>query len=211
MKLHDVEIDERDLTTFCRANAIRELLFFGSITRDDFRPDSDVDVIVNFEPGRTPDLFTFAGLQLELTQMLGRQVHLHTDGMIHERRRRSGALRLPHMPPERHDISGADIDRLEHILEAACDLGAFVQGRRRDELDSDPMLRRAILHAILVIGEAAARTSAQARALLPALEWGKIVATRNILVHVYGASTTTLFGSSRRNGRLNSWPRYAPC
>jgi uncharacterized protein with HEPN domain len=47
------------------------------------------------------------------------------------------------------------------------------------------MLRRAILHAVLVIGEAAARTSPQARSLLPQLEWGKIVATRNILVHVY--------------------------
>jgi predicted nucleotidyltransferase len=94
MKLHDVEIDERKLTEFCQKNAIRELLFFGSIARDDFRPDSDIDVIVNFEPGRTPDLFTFAGLQLELGQMLGRQVHLHTDEMIHpylRRRIRGGA------------------------------------------------------------------------------------------------------------------------
>lgn len=96
MKLHDVEINDRDLTAFCRKNAIRELLFFGSITRGDFRPDSDIDVIVNFEPDRTPDLFTFAGLQLELSQMLGRQVHLHTDDMIHPylRKRIRGGARV---------------------------------------------------------------------------------------------------------------------
>jgi predicted nucleotidyltransferase len=95
MKLHDVEIDERELAAFCRRNAIRELLFFGSVTRNDFGPASDVDVIVNFQAGRTPDLFTFAGLQLELSEMLGREVHLHTDAMIHERHRsaiRSAAI-----------------------------------------------------------------------------------------------------------------------
>lgn len=83
MKLHDVDIDDRELTAFCQKNAIRELLFFGSITRDDFRPDSDIDVIVDFEAGRMPDLMELAGLQLELSRLLGRQVHLHTHDMIH--------------------------------------------------------------------------------------------------------------------------------
>lgn len=82
MKLHGIEIDDARLGDFCRRHNIRELLFFGSVTREDFRPDSDLDVIVNFLPGLKPSLLVFGGIQMDLTALLGRQVHLHTDQMI---------------------------------------------------------------------------------------------------------------------------------
>ena len=65
---------------FCRANGIRKLSIFGSALRPDFGPESDVDVLVEFEPGRAPGLFRMAGMELELTRMLGRKVDLRTPG-----------------------------------------------------------------------------------------------------------------------------------
>ena len=69
--------DARSLVEFCRRNYINRLALFGSAIRDDFRPDSDVDVLVEFEPGHVPGLAFFA-LQDELAAMFGRVVDLHT-------------------------------------------------------------------------------------------------------------------------------------
>jgi len=49
---HNIEIPQERLAEFCRRNHIRRLSLFGSILRDDFRPDSDVDFLVEFEPGK---------------------------------------------------------------------------------------------------------------------------------------------------------------
>ncbi len=72
-----IQLDRDQIAAFCRRHGIRRLSLFGSVLRDDFRPDSDVDVLVEFEPGRVPG-FAFFALQDELTQMLGRTVDLHT-------------------------------------------------------------------------------------------------------------------------------------
>jgi hypothetical protein len=68
---------------FCRSNHIRKLSFFGSVLREDFGPDSDVDVLVEFEPGFTPGL-RFFELQYELSEILGREVELSTPGFLSE-------------------------------------------------------------------------------------------------------------------------------
>ncbi len=87
MKLHELEINDAELRDYCVSHGIRELLLFGSVTRSDFSPESDVDVIVRFEMGRKPDLWNFAGMQSELSRLFGRPVHLHTEEMIEERLR----------------------------------------------------------------------------------------------------------------------------
>jgi uncharacterized protein len=66
-----------EIARFCRRNRIRRLALFGSVLRDDFGADSDVDVLVEFEPGHTPG-FGFIDLQDQLTEMLGRTVDLNT-------------------------------------------------------------------------------------------------------------------------------------
>jgi predicted nucleotidyltransferase len=66
------------IARFCRERGIRRLAFFGSVIRDDFTPASDVDLLVEFEPGRLPSLFKLVGYQNELSDMLGRTVDLHT-------------------------------------------------------------------------------------------------------------------------------------
>lgn len=74
-----LDIDRDRLAAFCRAHGIVRLSFFGSVLRpEDFRPDSDVDVIVEFAPDRVPGLIRFAGMQRELSAMLGRTVDMTT-------------------------------------------------------------------------------------------------------------------------------------
>lgn len=73
-----ITMDEERVHEFCRRNHIIRLAFFGSVLRDDFRPDSDVDVLVEFEPGREPGLIALAGMEEELSAVLGRQADLRT-------------------------------------------------------------------------------------------------------------------------------------
>ena len=70
-------IDRQQIAAFCRKHHIRKLALFGSVLREDFRPDSDVDILVEFEEGHVPG-FSFFSLQLELSEILGRKVDLHT-------------------------------------------------------------------------------------------------------------------------------------
>jgi len=73
-----IPVPHEAIAEFCRRHGIRRLAFFGSVTRDDFTPQSDVDVLVEFQPGRIPGLITFAGYQNELSDLVGRHVDMHT-------------------------------------------------------------------------------------------------------------------------------------
>ena len=76
-----IPVDQQRIAEFCRRHHIRRLSFFGSVLRDDFRPDSDVDVLVEFEPGYVPGL-AFFGMEEELSQILGRHVDLNTPQFV---------------------------------------------------------------------------------------------------------------------------------
>lgn len=89
------------------------------------------------------------------------------------------------MPRKRKGSSFEDRVRIEHMLEAACDIAAYVKGRRREDLNTDSMLLRALTNAVQQIGEAAANVSDEGRARVAGLPWGQIVAMRHVLVHVY--------------------------
>lgn len=72
-------VDQERLAAFCRQNHIERLAFFGSVLRAEFRPDSDVDVLVEFDPVHVPGLFGIARMERELSAILGgRQVDLRT-------------------------------------------------------------------------------------------------------------------------------------
>jgi uncharacterized protein len=71
-------IPAASLRAFCERHAIRRLGFFGSVVRDEATPESDLDVLVEFEPGKTPGFFGFAAIQLELGGLLGRSIDLRT-------------------------------------------------------------------------------------------------------------------------------------
>lgn len=74
-----VSISSHSLAVFCREHGIRRLSVFSSALREDFGPESDVDVLVEFEPDRTPGLFGIAHMELELSRLFsGRKVDLRT-------------------------------------------------------------------------------------------------------------------------------------
>src|SRR5690349_9683841 len=76
-----INLNKKHLTDFCKQNHIRRLAFFGSVLRDDFRPESDIDVLIEFEDGYTPG-FAFFRLENELSALLGRRVDLNTPKFI---------------------------------------------------------------------------------------------------------------------------------
>lgn len=77
MKL-PIEFGQQELTAFCRRSHITRLSVFGSALRDDFGPRSDVDVLVEFEPGAVVTLLDMARMEIELSEMIDRQVDLRT-------------------------------------------------------------------------------------------------------------------------------------
>lgn len=76
-----IQMDKTKIAEFCRRHHIRRLALFGSVLRDDFRPNSDVDVLVEFEPGHVPG-WEFFSFQEELSRLLGRKVDLNTPGFL---------------------------------------------------------------------------------------------------------------------------------
>ena len=72
-----IDIPREKIAEFCQRNRVRRMALFGSVIRDDFRPESDVDVLVEFEPGYAAG-FIFFQMRRELTAMLGREVDMHT-------------------------------------------------------------------------------------------------------------------------------------
>jgi hypothetical protein len=73
------------IADFCRRNRIRRLCVFGSALRDDFGPDSDVDVLVEFEPDAAVGYIRLAALEHELGEVLGRKVDMNTANGLHGR------------------------------------------------------------------------------------------------------------------------------
>lgn len=76
-----LQVPRAALDAFCRKHGVRRLAFFGSVLRDDFGPDSDVDVLVEFLPGQRVGL-AFFSMQEELSELLGRRVDLNTPAFL---------------------------------------------------------------------------------------------------------------------------------
>ena len=82
MTYHGIDIPKDKIAAFCKKHGIRRLSLFGSILRDDFGPDSDIDVLVEFEPGARRGLMRLAGMEIELSKLLGRRVEVNTAGLL---------------------------------------------------------------------------------------------------------------------------------
>ena len=78
-----IAIRASEMAAFCERHHIRRLALFGSVLRDDFRPDSDVDVLVEFEPDARVGLIRMAGMERELSELLGREVDLREPAELH--------------------------------------------------------------------------------------------------------------------------------
>ena len=82
-------------------------------------------------------------------------------------------------------MSPDDRWRIQHMIEAAEQALAFIEGRERVDLDRDQMLQLALMRAVEIVGEAATQVSEAGRAELPAIPWPQVIGMRNRLVHAY--------------------------
>ena len=87
--MNGVHFPDDEIAAFCLRHGVSRLSLFGSILREPtpeggygFRPSSDIDILVEFPPGRVPSLLGFAGMQIEISELLGREVQLCTPAML---------------------------------------------------------------------------------------------------------------------------------
>ena len=73
-----IQLNSEQIAAFCGRHHIRRLSLFGSVLREDFRPESDVDFLVEFEAGHVPGYLALAGMEIELGEIIGREVDLRT-------------------------------------------------------------------------------------------------------------------------------------
>ncbi len=76
IRVSQIELDETRLASVCRNYGVRELSVFGSAASGNMLSDSDVDILVEFQPAAKIGLIEFAGLMLDLTELVGRKVDL---------------------------------------------------------------------------------------------------------------------------------------
>ena len=79
-----IDIDKERLAEFCAEHHIARLSLFGSILTERFGPESDVDVLVEFSPEHIPGLFALAGMEMELSEHLGRKADMRTPNDLSE-------------------------------------------------------------------------------------------------------------------------------
>ncbi len=86
---HLIALPPATLAEYCRRHHVTRLSLFGSVLRDDFGPQSDIDLLVEFEPGHVPGLIGLGTMKLELSRLFGgRTVDLHTPGSLNAQFRR---------------------------------------------------------------------------------------------------------------------------
>lgn len=151
------------IADFCRRNGVARLSLFGSVLREDFAPESDLDVLIEFLPGRAPGFFGFAGLKLELSEILERDVDLRTPADLSKYFRNEDISRgPPHscrvvdpaVPMTAFAFSTFSTRRVITHLGVP-----FVATRSRADLDNDPLLAQALMRArsVFFIGLPSAR------------------------------------------------------
>jgi predicted nucleotidyltransferase len=77
-----IELDPAAIEAFCQRHQIAKLSLFGSVLRDDFDDESDVDVLIELEPGAAVNLWTLAGVRGDLVDLLGREVDVTTPTLL---------------------------------------------------------------------------------------------------------------------------------
>ncbi len=179
-----IAIPQDKIADFCQRWHVAELALFGSVLRDDFRPDSDVDILITFAPEHSSGLLGFVRMKYELEDIFGRDVDLLTKKSIedsHNWIRRQNILGTAQVifPMYRDEASLLD------IVKAARNILGFAQGMGKNDLSADIQTQSAILYQIIVVGEATKRLSSDFRSQHPEVLWKDIAGMRDVVVHQY--------------------------
>ncbi|MHB8646554.1 MAG: HepT-like ribonuclease domain-containing protein, partial [Thermomicrobiales bacterium] len=183
-----IHASPEQIAAFCRARHIRWLALFGSVLRDDFRDDSDIDVLYALEPGKKIDHFPAAEA---LSRLLGGHEadFIRIENLKWRIRDRvyADTETLYGDPPEEviharairslHSDSTVKDENLYigDMLDKARQTQRIVSGRTRDMYDSDELFQLAVLHLVQTIGEAATHVSRTTRDLHPGIPWSEVI------------------------------------
>jgi uncharacterized protein with HEPN domain/predicted nucleotidyltransferase len=185
-----------------RAHGVTRLAVFGSTARNEARADSDVDVLVDIDWRRRFSLFDWAGLELTLRDLLGREVEVAMrqslkpfvkDAILAEAvevfpdlGRRSNEDERIGMPAHKAR------QHLQDIIDAIAEIEAFLAGKSYNDYLSSALLRRGVERDIEIISEASRRIPADLIARHPQIPWHQIAAIGNILRHAYRAVDSSI-------------------
>ena len=183
------------IRAYCKQRPIKRLSLFGSALRDDFGPDSDIDMLIEYAPEAKIDAYAILRQQADLCELIGRPVDLGTPQSLNPYIRDE----VIESAEPLYDVNGVypirskpmpkkpDKDRLRllDMHDAAEKARRYAAGRTRDDIEDYEILGSALVREVVVIGEAANHVSEETRALAPQIDWGDIVGMRNNLVHAY--------------------------
>jgi uncharacterized protein with HEPN domain/predicted nucleotidyltransferase len=190
-----IDIDRDAVAEFCQRHHIQKLALFGSVLRADFRADSDVDVLVAFDPEHRPGDRGLSAIESELTPLLGgHRPDLSTfDRLNRHIRGRVLAVAEPLYGELERPMTRDQGDRppkddtlyLHHMRDNAAEAMDIAAGKTRQAFDADRILRLALTRVVQNIGEAATQVYAPTRDAHPEIDWKDIIGTRHRLVHGY--------------------------
>ena len=183
------------IRAYCRERPIKRLLLFGSALRDDFSPESDIDLLVEYAPEADMGGLDVVRQQTEFSELIGRPVDLGTPQSLSPYIRQE----VIESAEPIYDVDGIDPNwskpmpkkpdrdrlRLLDMRDAAIDAMNIAGGHTRADVENNRTLQLALVKAIEIMGEAAHHVSKDTRALAPDIDWGDIVGMRNRLVHGY--------------------------
>jgi uncharacterized protein with HEPN domain/predicted nucleotidyltransferase len=172
-----IDLPKEEIAEFCKKWGVSEFSFFGSVLTDDFRPDSDIDVLVAFEEDSKHTLFDLVHMEDELKQMFGREVDLLTRRGVEQSRNyiRRKSILSPLGQPISHDMA-----YLLDILLAAKDARDFTAGLDKAAFLSDRKCQYAVTYCLEVIGEAVKRLSDDSQRKYQDIPWSAIEQVRDL-------------------------------
>ncbi|MGB3790221.1 MAG: HepT-like ribonuclease domain-containing protein [Phormidesmis sp.] len=187
------------IETFCQQWNIQELALFGSVVRDDFNSNSDIDVLIELEPTANIGLFDIVRMKAELSALFNRPVDLTQKRLIKNPFSRPEILKTYRViyPAETANFTGLitantlmtenvrDNASLFDMVKAMQAIGRFVPGRTFEDYLTDEMFQGAIERKLEILGEAANRISSSFQSKHPEIDWGEIVGLRNVIIHQY--------------------------
>ena len=172
-----IDLPKEEIAKFCKKWGVSEFSFFGSVLTDDFRPDSDIDVLVTFEEDLKHTLFDLVHMGDELKKMFGREVDLLTRRGVEQSRnyiRRKSILSPLEQPMSR------DMAYLLDILLAAKDARDFTAGLDKAAFLSDRKCQYAVTYCLEVIAEAVKRLSDESQRKYPDIPWSAMERVRDL-------------------------------
>ena len=193
LRAHEAEI---------RAQGVTRLAVFGSTARNEARPDSDLDLLVDIDWRRKFSLFDWAGLELRLRDLLGRKVEVTLRRSLKPFAKPSILAEAIEVFPHLGRQSDEDGENgmpahkarqpLQDILDAIAEIETFVAGKSYDDYLASALLRRGVERDIEIISEASRRIPADLIAQHPQIPWHQIAAIGNILRHAYRAVDSSI-------------------